>query len=274
MIKTVELSKADEAFPNEVEVASKEVILFLMGHGEYIIPFCGVLTNIPQNFIGNVRFMLDLEKYFHDALELNKYYIQSPSADEDTKILIKLLTSYFAFYDDINFQAFIQNNSRFSLSIRESPEELQRKAYARLKGYIFEQLVAEILKVCYLREHCQFERGCIVKIVGTVVQVEHQGDIRKTIDIAGVDTENVSCDMVECKVQPMRIDEINVKYVRTLYEKMIKAGYINANVGFLTAGTKESVQLKIAENCKQLNMMDPGLKAYDIRDLQILVASA
>lgn len=273
-MKTVTLSRIDEAFPEDVEMAVHRVILFLIDHDAYMIPFCGALVNMPHNFVGNVRFMAELEKYFKEVFELNKYRIMAAYVEKEVGELVGLLTSYFAFYDDENLLDFIQRNSRYSTKEHERYEALQMKAFSRLKGYIFEQLVVELLKTCYQRDNCKFESGCSVVIDGTTVQIIHDKITRKTIDAAGIDDGNASCDMVECKVQPFRITEINVKYIQCLYDEMIKAGYIYARAGFVTAGTKAAVQLKMAEILTKLKMNAPDLTIYDMEDLRRYVASA
>lgn len=273
-MKAVVLKRVDEMFPVDVEEAVRAVVLFLINHDPYIHPFCKTITNMPSNFLGNAKFMIEVEKYFTKSFKLNQYYIGDVYADKDVRYLVGLLTSYFAFYDDTILLDFIQRNSRYSIRKKENPEELQIKAFARLKGYVFEQLVFEMFKRCYKQSHCKLENGCIVEIDGKIIQIRYGEIPRKTIDIAGLDEGNASCDMIECKVQPIRIDEVVVKYVTHLYEKMRWAGYKSVRAGFVTAGTRESVQLMIAQRFETLRQDDPGLVIYDMEDLRMLTLSA
>lgn len=169
-MKTVVLKRVDEMFPVDVEEAVRAVVLFLINHDPYILPFCKTIINMPSNFLGNAKFMIEVEKYFTESFKFNQYYIWDVYADKDVRYLVGLLTSYFAFYDDTILLDFIQSD-------------------------------------------------------GKIIQIRYGGIPRKTIDIAGLDEGNASCDMIECKVQPIRIDEVVVKYVTHLYEKMRWAGY-------------------------------------------------
>lgn len=91
---------------------------------------------------------------------------------------------------------------------------------------------------------------------------------RRTIDIAGLNNIQAG-NMLECKVQPFRIDELTVKYSTYLKTKLENAGYSEINVGFVTAGSKDIVQFMILQQLNALNLPDPELIAYDMNDLCI-----
>lgn len=267
-MKKVVLKRTDEAYPNAVNGAAEAVVSFLLNHDIYVVPFCEILTNIPLNFTGNRKFMYELENYFKTTFKLYRYYIGDDYKENEIKMLVGLLTSYFTFYDDVEFHAFIQRNSRYSNRKKDETEELQRKAFGCLKGYVFEQLICKLLSASYQENDCMFENGCVVEIDDKIVQVKHDGIPRKTIDFAGIDKRKQSGDFVECKVQPIRIDEVTVKYIKYLYEEMKAAGYINIKTGFVTAGSQEAVRERIAESLGVLMMCDPGITIYDIEKLR------
>lgn len=271
MMKKVVLKRIDEPYPDAINDASKAVVSFLMSHDVYMVPFCESITNVPLALVGNLKFMADLEKYCIKSFELKRYYVGPLYNERDVKILVNLLTSYFAFYDDVVFHDFIQRNSRYSIPKRETVEELQSKAFGRLKGFVFEQLVCELLSMVYIKGDCRFESGCTVEIEGEIVQVRHKFLSRKTIDFAGIDEGLQSGDFMECKVQPIRIDEITVKYIVHLYEKMKGAGYINVMSGFVTAGSQEAVLERVAEKLDELGMCNPEITVYDIETLRMLL---
>ena len=266
MMKTVRLKKVDEEIPN-IQIAADSVVLFLLTHNVYIVPFTKILTNMPTNCVGNPRFLRELEVYLHEEVERNKYYIGDVYAEDDIRMLIRYLTSYFAYYDDGDLQNFLKMNSRYSYD-RETPETIQKKAFQRLKGFLFEKLVEAMIRPMYEEKECLFECGCEIEVDGRAIRVQHDGISRKTVDVAGLNSLIESGDMLECKVQPIWINEATVKYMHCLLNELRAAGYRNIRVGFATAGSKAVAQYKLMKALSEIQIKNAELLIYNLSDLR------
>ena len=266
----INLELHDEVMPG-IEEAVNEVVEFLVNNRNYICPLARMLINLPclASDINKYDYMKTVTDYLERDLEDNAYTIDGYSEKEAAK-LIQKLTSYLAYYGDIDLQCFVQRNSRYA-SGGKSPEQIQVAVFNRLKGYLFESLVASLLKPLYAEEKDVFERGCIVSIDATEVVVRYKGETRKTIDIAGIKGDQRGI-MLECKVHPNGITVVPAKYIAKLCSKMNTAGYSKVSVGFITAGTKPAARLKFMKQMEVLTMRDPGVKFYDIQDMVLLSA--
>lgn len=263
---SIEFKRVDEDMPG-IDDEINEIIGFLLSHREYLTPFSRILTNMPLNFVGNPRFTKELESYLTEEFSANEYFFENSFSQVEVKKLISVLTSYFAIYDDYKLQAFIKNNSRYKIQ-DSSPRGLQKEAFGRLKGYLFERLVCELLAPCYSGVGCLFETGCVIIINGVEVSVIHNCIHRRTMDVAGLNSVHAG-KIIECKVSPIRINELAVKYGVLLKSRLESSGFAAVEVGFITAGAKNMVQLKISEQIKNLGISDPGLTAYDMNDIRI-----
>lgn len=261
---TIEFKHIDEEMPN-INDAVLAVIDFLTSHHQYLDPFSRILTNMPLKYVGNPRFSKELETYLAKEFYANEYMIRESFSERDVKILIQNIVSYFAFYDDFQLQSFVKNNSRYPLP-KNTPEEAQKAVFKRLKGYLFERLASKIIAGHYSGQMCRFETGCVIIIDGESVTEEYQGISRKTIDIAGLDSDNAG-EMLECKVNPNGICEIAVKYSVHLWHELRNNGFAMVNVGFVTAGIKQMAKHKLDEKLHCLMLSDPGLIVYDMKDL-------
>lgn len=265
-MSNIKFKRVDEDMPG-IANETNAVIEFLLSHHDYLIPFSKILTNMPTNFVDNPRFSKELESYLMDEFAANKYIYEKSYELKEVKKLVSMLTSYFSFYDDYYLHVFIKNNSRYRVS-NNLPQGLQREAFGRLKGYLFECLVCGLLAPYYSKAGCLFETGCVVFINKKEISVVHNKIHRKTIDVVGID-DSWSGNMLECKVQPFRVDELTVKYSTYLKAELENNGYTKINVGFVTAGSKDMLKFKILQQLNTLNIQDTELLAYDVNDLCI-----
>lgn len=266
----INLEPHDEVMPG-IEEAANEVVEFLVNNRNYIYPLARMLINLPclASDINKYDYMKTVTDYLERDLEYNAYTIDGYS-EKGAATLIKKLTSYLAYYGDIKLQSFVQYNSRYA-SRGGFPEQIQVAVFNRLKGYLFESLVASLIKSLYAEEKDVFARGCIVSIDNTEVVVRYKGETRKTIDIAGIKGDQQGI-MLECKVHPDGIKVVPAKYIAELCGKMNTAGYSKVSVGFITAGTKSAARMKFIKQMKVLAMQDPGVEFYDIQDMVLLSA--
>jgi len=227
---------------------------------------------MPADFIGNPRFTKELEDYLKKDFLANSYLIGDGFCEDEMKKLVSALVSYFAFYDDVEIHAFVKNNSRYKPS-KTNPEELQKAAFRRLKGYLFEKIVCEIFALGYREEGCLFETGCVVIIDGVEVTEHYHGIKRRTIDFAGLKS-TYDGNMLECKVHPNGITPIAVKYGVRLQSRLRQENISKVAVGFITAGSKNMARLKLAQQFKDLQISDPGLCVYDTNDLSMIADCA